>query len=166
MDSAIEPSHHHLHPNPINDIYRFIQSTASNFSSLTPFTLPKPSPSPSKIFLPLPVVDSRSPQLLSLPFESTQADSPPSSSLRGRSSDSGSGSRVSGLRSPGKGGPAFVGRVFSMCDLSGTGLMAVSTHFDIPFISKRYSLFPQLFTTILCMLENRPTLLGMKWRIT
>lgn len=34
-------------------------------------------------------------------------------------------------------GPAFVGQVFSMCDLSGTGLMAVSTHFDIPFISKR-----------------------------
>ncbi|KAJ6364437.1 hypothetical protein OIU76_029399 [Salix suchowensis] len=34
-------------------------------------------------------------------------------------------------------GPAFVGQVFSMCDLSGTGLMAVSTHFDVPFISKR-----------------------------
>lgn len=30
-----------------------------------------------------------------------------------------------------------MGQVFSMCDLSGTGLMAVSTHFDIPFISKR-----------------------------
>ena len=28
-------------------------------------------------------------------------------------------------------------QVFSMCDLSGTGLMAVSTHFDILFISKR-----------------------------
>jgi len=33
-----------------------------------------------------------------------------------------------------------VGQVFSMCDLSGTGLMAVSTHFDAPFISKRYLL--------------------------
>ncbi|KAG7016851.1 hypothetical protein SDJN02_21962, partial [Cucurbita argyrosperma subsp. argyrosperma] len=47
--------------------------------------------------------------------------------------------RISGLNSDGKpGGPAFVGQVFSMCDLSGTGLMAVSTHFDIPFISKRF----------------------------
>ncbi|GFY84147.1 Tic22-like family protein [Actinidia rufa] len=45
--------------------------------------------------------------------------------------------RISSLRSAGKGGPAFVGQVFSMCDLSGTGLMAVSTHFDIPFITKR-----------------------------
>ncbi|KAF2312260.1 hypothetical protein GH714_028826 [Hevea brasiliensis] len=45
---------------------------------------------------------------------------------------------IAGLNSNGKdGGPAFVGQVFSMCDLSGTGLMAVSTHFDIPFISKR-----------------------------
>lgn len=56
-------------------------------------------------------------------------------------SDSGSGFpssvRISGLNTTGKGGPAFVGQVFSMCDLSGTGLMAVSTHFDIPFLSKR-----------------------------
>ncbi|KAG5558679.1 hypothetical protein RHGRI_008585 [Rhododendron griersonianum] len=136
MGSATEPGHHHHDPNPINYISRFIQSTASNLSSLIPF--PKPSPSqisasPSKIFVPLPFADSR-PQLLSLrpppsPFESTQTDSPSSSSLRGTS--------YLGLRSAGKGGPAFVGRVFSMCDLSGTGLMAVSTHFDIPFISKR-----------------------------
>lgn len=46
--------------------------------------------------------------------------------------------KISGLNSNGIGrGPAFVGQVFSMCDLSGTGLMAVSTHFDIPFLSKR-----------------------------
>ncbi|KAI3953372.1 hypothetical protein MKX01_042350 [Papaver californicum] len=37
----------------------------------------------------------------------------------------------------GGGGPAFVGQVFSMCDVSGTGLMAVSTHIQIPFLSKR-----------------------------
>ncbi|XP_058206022.1 uncharacterized protein LOC131319667 [Rhododendron vialii] len=138
MGSATEPSHHQYDPNPINNISRFIQSTASNLSSLIPFPKPSPSPSqisasPSKIFVPLPFADSR-PQLLSLrpppyPYESTQADSPSSSSLRGAS--------YLGLRSAGKGGPAFVGRVFSMCDLSGTGLMAVSTHFDIPFISKR-----------------------------
>ncbi|KAF7148798.1 hypothetical protein RHSIM_Rhsim03G0192200 [Rhododendron simsii] len=138
MGSATEPCHHHHDPNPINNISRFIQSTASNLSSLIPFPKPSPSPSqisgsPSKIFVPLPFADSR-PQLLSLrpppsPFESTQADSPSSSSLTGTS--------YLGLRSAGKGGPAFVGRVFSMCDLSGTGLMAVSTHFDIPFISRR-----------------------------
>uniref|UniRef100_A0A803M051 Tic22-like family protein n=1 Tax=Chenopodium quinoa TaxID=63459 RepID=A0A803M051_CHEQI len=51
--------------------------------------------------------------------------------------------RIGGLKSAGSGagsggsGPAFVGQVFSMCDITGTGLMAVSTHFDIPFISKR-----------------------------
>jgi hypothetical protein len=41
-----------------------------------------------------------------------------------------------------------VGQVFSMCDLSGTGLMAVSTHFDVPFISKR-SLLSSHFTLFL-----------------
>ncbi|CAA7402715.1 unnamed protein product [Spirodela intermedia] len=46
--------------------------------------------------------------------------------------------RVDGLGSGSKGGgPAFVGQVFSMCDPSGTGLMAVTTHFEIPFLSKR-----------------------------
>lgn len=155
MGSATEPRHHHHDPNPINNISRFIQSTASNLSSLIPFPKPSPSPSqisasPSKISVPLPFADSR-PQLLSLrpppsPFESTQADSPSSSSLRGTS--------YLGLRSAVNGGPAFVGRVFSMCDLSGTGLMAVSTHFDIPFISKRYytpSFPPFFFSTYLCV---------------
>lgn len=35
-----------------------------------------------------------------------------------------------------------------MCDLTGTGLMAVSTHFDIPFISKRFiiTLLPSFLT--------------------
>uniref|UniRef100_A0A1D1XT87 Alpha-mannosidase 2 n=1 Tax=Anthurium amnicola TaxID=1678845 RepID=A0A1D1XT87_9ARAE len=46
--------------------------------------------------------------------------------------------RVDGLGLGSKaGGPAFVGQVFSMCDPSGTGLMAVTTHFGIPFLSKR-----------------------------
>lgn len=77
-------------------------------------------------------------------FEPTQFESrqSTSSSARSVSTEPGSGfpsrMRISGLNSTGKGGgPAFVGQVFSMCDLSGTGLMAVSTHFDIPFISKR-----------------------------
>ena len=49
--------------------------------------------------------------------------------------------RIGGLNTSGKGGgPAFVGQVFSMCDVSGNGIMAVSNHFDIPFISKRSEL--------------------------
>ncbi|PWA73298.1 tic22-like family protein [Artemisia annua] len=49
--------------------------------------------------------------------------------------------RISNLSMKSGGGePAFVGQVFSMCDLSGTGLMAVSTQFDIPFLSKSSSL--------------------------
>ncbi|KAI7754498.1 hypothetical protein M8C21_012823 [Ambrosia artemisiifolia] len=67
----------------------------------------------------------------------SSSTSQPGSSVRNMSSESGFPStvRVSNLSS--SGGPAFVGQVFSMCDLSGTGLMAVSTQFDIPFISKR-----------------------------
>ncbi|XP_052187242.1 uncharacterized protein LOC127798008 [Diospyros lotus] len=111
--------HHHSNHNPIH-----------NFSSFTQFTA-------SKTFLPLPFVGS--PPQLSSSSESAQADSP--SSLKGMPSSSGSGFpstvRISRLSSAGNSGPAFVGQVFSMCDLSGTGLMAVSTHFDIPFISKR-----------------------------
>ncbi|XP_077227805.1 tic22-like family protein [Tasmannia lanceolata] len=45
--------------------------------------------------------------------------------------------QIDGMSSKGGGGPAFVGQVFSMCDPSGTGLMAVTTHFQIPFLSKR-----------------------------
>ncbi|XP_021765005.1 uncharacterized protein LOC110729571 isoform X2 [Chenopodium quinoa] len=127
-------------------IFNFIQSTATNFSSLIPHK-PKTThsipiistPSTSKVFLPLP-----------LPFsESTHHDSPSSSgsSHRVAPPEPGSGFpsmvRIGGLKSAGSGagsggsGPAFVGQVFSMCDITGTGLMAVSTHFDIPFISKR-----------------------------
>ncbi|TYJ10955.1 hypothetical protein E1A91_A11G243100v1 [Gossypium mustelinum] len=136
MVSPAEPPHHQLHRNLTN----FLLTT---FSTLpTPTTTP--SLPPSKISIsPLLFADS----LLHLspsPFESTQHDSVSSkSTIKGVSSaESNSGFpstvRVSGLASSGKsGGPAFVGQVFSMCDLSGTGLMAVSTHFDIPFISKR-----------------------------
>ncbi|XP_023550550.1 uncharacterized protein LOC111808666 [Cucurbita pepo subsp. pepo] len=65
--------------------------------------------------------------------------------------------RISGLNSDGKaGGPAFVGQVFSMCDLSGTGLMAVSTHFDIPFISKRTPEWLKMFSTFTKSERNGP----------
>lgn len=50
--------------------------------------------------------------------------------------------RIEGLNSGSKGrggggGPAFVGQVFSMLDPSGNGLMTVTSHFEIPFLSKR-----------------------------
>ncbi|XP_010671599.2 uncharacterized protein LOC104888360 isoform X1 [Beta vulgaris subsp. vulgaris] len=146
MAPATEPHHHNQTFN--NPITTFIQSTSSNISSLFSHK-PKTSPSlhiistthgsPSTVFLPLPLPLS----------ESTQHDSSPSPSptLRSRPLEPGSSFpsmvRIGGLKSAGNGvgngngGPAFVGQVFSMCDLTGTGLMAVSTHFDIPFISKR-----------------------------
>ncbi|PKA64728.1 hypothetical protein AXF42_Ash020352 [Apostasia shenzhenica] len=67
----------------------------------------------------------------------------PSSTIRSFSSSV----RVDGHGSSGKergdrGGPAFVGQVFSMLDPSGIGLMAVTTHFNIPFIRKMYGAFP------------------------
>ncbi|KAL9240486.1 hypothetical protein vseg_014698 [Gypsophila vaccaria] len=90
------------------------------------------------------------PLLLSSFHPSTRRDSPESTRPRpavpgpGPSSGFPPMMRVGGLRSTGRsggggggGGPAFVGQVFSMCDRSGTGLMAVSTEFDLPFISDR-----------------------------
>nr|GMC61034.1 Tic22-like protein [Ipomoea batatas] len=130
----------------INHLSYFFQSTASNLHSLinanTPSSFPSPRPG-------TPILFSEStphppPLLHSSPFESADSNSScptPSSAINGMSSRSGSGFpapvRISGLSSGGKGGPAFVGQVFSMCDLAGTGLMTVSTHFDVPFLSKR-----------------------------
>lgn len=146
MATTTEPRHNH----PIDNIYRYIQNATTNLSSILPKT-PPVTTTPSKILSPLVFPAQKA---LSLPtsslFEPTQSDSlslgpSTSSSEKSMSAEPGSGFpstvRISGLNSNGKGGgPAFVGQVFSMCDLSGTGLMAVSTHFDIPFISKRYSL--------------------------
>uniref|UniRef100_A0A7N0V2F7 Tic22-like family protein n=2 Tax=Kalanchoe fedtschenkoi TaxID=63787 RepID=A0A7N0V2F7_KALFE len=138
MASQTEPHrthHHHHQPFP-----RFIHSTAAALLSLLPLSKPAPikssiAPPPPRICLP--VTSSR--------FDPTDSSSSSSSSvtssLQGVSSHSGTGFpstvRISSLNPNGGGGPAFVGQVFSMCDLSGTGLMAVSTHFDVPFISKR-----------------------------
>ncbi|XP_021726754.1 uncharacterized protein LOC110693887 isoform X2 [Chenopodium quinoa] len=139
-------------------IFNLIQSTATKISSLIPHK-PKTThsipiistPSTSKVFLPLP-----------LPFsESTHHDSPSSSGSTHRVAPPEPGSgfpsmvRIGGLKSAGSGGgsggngPAFVGQVFSMCDITGTGLMAVSTHFDIPFISKRTPEWIKMFSAIL-----------------
>ncbi|GMJ13589.1 hypothetical protein like AT5G62650 [Hibiscus trionum] len=140
MALPAEPPHHELRRNLANVLHTI---TASIFSILpTPKTTPYIPP--SKISVP-PFLFADSPlPLTPSPFVSTQHDPVSSkSTINGVSSAEScpgfsSTFRVSALTSNGKsGGPAFVGQVFTMCDLSVTGLMAVSTHFDIPFISKR-----------------------------
>jgi hypothetical protein len=140
---------------PTEPISHFLQSATSNLLSLfTPS--PKTSSSSSsslttsKICVPL---------LHPIPNYSPFDSNPKSSSIKtvqSPTSTSNSNSpfpstvRINSLNSNGKaGGPAFVGQVFSMCDLSGTGLMAVSTHFDIPFLSKRYTLLLIIITIII-----------------
>ncbi|CAA7035034.1 unnamed protein product [Microthlaspi erraticum] len=119
----------------------FLHSAATSLSSIIP--LHPPTTNPSRVCLPLrfSVSDGVS------PLESTVKSASTSSSS---SSGLNSTVRISSLSSDGKrGGPAFVGQVFSMCDLTGTGLMAVSTHFDIPFISKRTpEWLKKMFSTI------------------
>ncbi|KAG6409863.1 hypothetical protein SASPL_127905 [Salvia splendens] len=119
----------------------FLHAAAANLSSFLPPKGQYSPPPSSKIHLPLLFPNSA----LSLTSPSDSASpsknppSPPSSSAKNAPSyETGAGFPSTVRISTGKGGgPAFVGQVFSMCDLSGTGLMAVSTHFDIPFLSKR-----------------------------
>lgn len=133
MASPTEPAH----KKQARPISHLVHSTAANLLSL--FASPKTTPStPSTIRVAFLFPNSPKP----LAFHSAQPDF--KSAMKGVESSSESNSgfpstvRIAGLNSNIKGGgPAFVGQVFSMCDLSGTGLMAVSTHFDIPFISKR-----------------------------
>ncbi|KAJ6738407.1 hypothetical protein OIU74_003379 [Salix koriyanagi] len=139
------------HPNH-HQLSIFLNSTTKSLVSLlSPHkTPPLPPPPQSKIYIPFQLPTSPLPLTESTPslFDSIQPESvsPSKSSsatvkgLSSAASNSGfpSAVRIGRLNSNGKGGgPAFVGQVFSMCDLSGTGLMAVSTHFDVPFISKR-----------------------------
>ncbi|XP_020220979.1 uncharacterized protein LOC109803706 [Cajanus cajan] len=116
-----------LPSDPHRHISAFLQSTASNFASL--FNPPNPPPLtlPSSVSLPLFFAPPLS-ALDSSASSAAAAAEPPRPAAKSV--------RVARLGANGKaaGGPAFVGQVFSMCDLSGTGLMAVSTHFDIPFI--------------------------------
>lgn len=131
--SVTENLHHHFksnNNNNNNNIAHFINSSLFTNSS-------------SKIFLPLPF---SSPPLSS--FDSSPMPNNLDSFSSSSSSSSGfpSTMRISNLKSNANGnGPAFVGQVFSMCDLSGTGLMAVSTQFDIPFISKRYRIISETY---------------------
>ncbi|KAF3515257.1 hypothetical protein F2Q69_00005125 [Brassica cretica] len=121
-----------------------LHGAATSISSIIPLFPPKTTP--SRVCLPLRFSDVS-------PFESTVKNA---SSTSTSSSGLNSTVRISSLSSDGKrGGPAFVGQVFSMCDLTGTGLMAVSTHFDIPFISKR-SLLLFTFISVSGSMERTP----------
>lgn len=128
---------------------RCVQSLTANILSHLPFSalVPGRTTTHSKVRpLPPPVSVVTVPVLLSSSSSSSLFHSlgqrhnqaSPSSSMRSLSSSV----RVDGLGSSrkggGGGGPAFVGHVFSMLDRSGNGLMAVTTHFDIPFITKRW----------------------------
>ncbi|KAL6508414.1 hypothetical protein OROHE_021956 [Orobanche hederae] len=144
MASAAD-NHLHRRRQPAANISLLLHAASTNIFSFFSPKSPPPPPQSSKIHLPVLLSDS----VLSLaspsesaqpdPTVSTQARIPLPSFLKGMpSSETGSGSPSTVRISTRKGGgPAFVGQVFSMCDLSGTGLMAVSTHFDIPFLSKR-----------------------------
>ncbi|KAJ9545866.1 hypothetical protein OSB04_025573 [Centaurea solstitialis] len=147
MASATERRRHRRHNHhSINNISNFIQSTASNISSIFIPKSPKISPNSttsSKLFLPISPNSSPIGTESSSSSSSTVPSAASSSSVRSMATETTSSGfpssvRISNLSSGGNGGgPAFVGQVFSMCDLSGTGLMAVSTQFDIPFISNR-----------------------------
>lgn len=171
MAFQIEPPNDPHEHHPIKFITHFFHSATSNFctlfanpQSIPPFSIQHSS---SRLCIPVAFPASRKPPLLThLGFESTQRDldSSKSAAVKGLSSSAEFSSgfpstlRISGLNSDGKAdGPAFVGQVFSMCDLSGTGLMAVSTHFDIPFISKRTpEWLKKMFSTITKSERNGP----------
>ncbi|KAK4778220.1 hypothetical protein SAY87_018407 [Trapa incisa] len=128
----------------------------STFLSLLPMhkATPLPLAAPSRVSLPLRFdspTHSDSVQPKSAASVQEHSESRPSSAFP-------STMRIAGLNSSVKGGgPAFVGQVFSMCDLSGTGLMAVSTHFDIPFLSSRTpEWLKKLFATIKKSERNGP----------
>lgn len=152
MAFQIEPSSEPHEQNPLNFITHFFLSSTSNFStlfanpqSIPPFSLQSSS---SKLCIPVAFPPSPKPPFLSHSgFHSIHydLDSSKSAAVKGLSSSSDFDSgfpttlRISGLNSDGKaGGPAFVGQVFSMCDLSGAGLMAVTPNNNIPFVSKRF----------------------------
>ncbi|TKY45275.1 Tic22 protein [Spatholobus suberectus] len=134
-------------------ISTFLQSAASNFASL--FNPPNPNPPP--LALPYPPSSVSLPLFFAPPLSaSTALDSAAAEAARPAPPKSVRVARL-GANGKGGGGPAFVGQVFSMCDLSGTGLMAVSTHFDIPFISKRTpEWLKKIFATITKSERNGP----------
>ncbi|XP_043813569.1 uncharacterized protein LOC110617603 isoform X2 [Manihot esculenta] len=164
MASSTQPAPNRHHSNLFHSATTALISLVSSPKASPLSTIPL---CPPKICIPFQFADSSYPLIQSIrsPFDSNQPESvsPKSAAVKGLSSaESNSGFpstvRIAGLKSNGKsGGPAFVGQVFSMCDLSGTGLMAVSTHFDIPFISKRTpEWLKKIFATVTKSERNGP----------
>ncbi|KAF8044084.1 hypothetical protein BT93_A2150 [Corymbia citriodora subsp. variegata] len=146
MAVSPEPPHkHRRHPNPLSHLLNSsLLSLIPNHKAAAPPSLASP-PQPPKLLLPLqlpPALSISSPSDSPVPPHPTPLKPAPAVKAPAPAESSAgafpSTVRISAIKSNGKGGgPAFVGQVFSMCDLSGTGLMAVSTHFDVPFLSKR-----------------------------
>ncbi|XP_030448885.2 uncharacterized protein LOC115671458 [Syzygium oleosum] len=145
MAVSPEPPHKRRHrSNPLSHLLDSnLLSLIPNHKAAPPPLASSPPPPPSKLLLPVhlpPAVSITSPSESPAPPHPTPLKSAPAAEAPAGSSSGAFPStvRISSIKSNGKGGgPAFVGQVFSMCDLSGTGLMAVSTHFDVPFLSKR-----------------------------
>ncbi|XP_010060277.2 uncharacterized protein LOC104448180 isoform X1 [Eucalyptus grandis] len=140
------PRKHRHHPNPLSHLLNSTLLPLIPNHKAAPPSLASPPP-PPKLLLPV-----RLPPALSIASPSDSAPPPPhptplkpAPEVKAPAEPGAAAAgafpstvRISAIKSNGKGrGPAFVGQVFSMCDLSGTGLMAVSTHFDVPFLSKR-----------------------------
>ncbi|KAI6696381.1 hypothetical protein NL676_016500 [Syzygium grande] len=145
MAVSPEPPHKRRHrSNPLSHLLDSnLLSLIPNHKAAPPPLASSPPPPPSKLLLPVqlpPALSITSPsEPPALPHPAPLKSAPAAEAPAGSSSGGfPSTVRISSIKSNGKGGgPAFVGQVFSMCDLSGTGLMAVSTHFDVPFLSKR-----------------------------
>eukprot|EP00268_Persea_americana_P006485 TRINITY_DN12340_c0_g1_i1.p1 TRINITY_DN12340_c0_g1~~TRINITY_DN12340_c0_g1_i1.p1 ORF type:complete len:558 (-),score=114.46 TRINITY_DN12340_c0_g1_i1:420-2093(-) len=147
-------SHENPPTNLPHSVARFMESVSSNFfsrfssntnkASSSSSSLSSSSSSSSSLGVSVPLLFADAPVIpFPAPFSishnqsgnsSISAEAPrPAAAIKSMPS----GVRMDGLNPSSKGGPAFVGQVYSMCDPSGTGLMAVTAHFEIPFLSKR-----------------------------
>lgn len=128
---------------------RCMQSLTASILSHLPFLPPilpnhrtdrTPTPPSPAVTIPFVLPSFPSPQVYTHANREESSASPSpgirtfSSSVRMDGLSSTSTSKGGGA---GGGGPAFVGQVFSMLDPSGNGLMAVTSHLEIPFLSKR-----------------------------
>ncbi|XP_050385036.1 uncharacterized protein LOC126801658 [Argentina anserina] len=121
------------HPKPIANLFSLFAAPKTTPSDSSPIAVKRLAyffPISPKPILLSPLPPPPQPAAVNTPAPAPASESK-SSTFPGKI-------KVAGLSSMIKGsGPAFVGQVFSMCDLSGTGLMAVTNQFDIPFISQR-----------------------------
>lgn len=110
----------------------FLSSLTSTLLSRLPF-------SPKPVHAPVPVCSPS----VTVPFQLPISDfSTAQPQLRSVSP----GVRMDGLGSmKGGGGPAFVGEVYTMLDPSGNGLMAVTRHLNLPFLTKRWNSLLSVF---------------------